>query len=76
MKDGRLKNGACESRPQIKGRKNLRERMRRRRNFFAIMLKCGSEAWVVWRCGKRRSMSDKISVMDLTISYDTRRNTP
>jgi hypothetical protein len=76
MKDRRLKNGACENRLQIKGRINLRERMRRRRNFFAKMLKCGSEAWVVWKCGKRRSMSAEISVMDLTISYDTRRNTP
>jgi len=37
--------------------------MKRRRNFFAKMIECGSETWVVWRCGKRRSISAEISVM-------------
>jgi hypothetical protein len=37
--------------------------MRRRRNFFAKMIECGSEAGVVWRGGKRRSISAEISVM-------------
>jgi hypothetical protein len=46
-----------------KGRINLRKLIRRRRNFFTKMIECGSEAWVVWRCGKRRSISAEISVM-------------
>jgi hypothetical protein len=37
--------------------------MRRRRNFFAKMIKCGNEARVVWSCDKRRSVSAEISVM-------------